>query len=68
MKQLMEVYLIEGLAMDYVHSLFTVKTVLATAEVDDSRPTVLQTGGEGERILTVFSGKMSTLFDLEALV
>lgn len=67
-RQLMELYLVEDLSMEYAHSLFTVKTVLATAEVDDSRPTVIVNHWESPTVFTVFSGKMDTLFDLESVV
>jgi glycine/D-amino acid oxidase-like deaminating enzyme len=45
-------------------SLLTVKAVLSAAEVDDARPTVVQREAEG-RVMTVISGKVSTLFDLD---
>jgi hypothetical protein len=45
-------------------SLMTVKSVLSTTEVDDARPTLVQKE-ENSNIWTVFSGKVSTLFDLE---
>jgi hypothetical protein len=45
-------------------SLLTVKTTLNTAEVDDARPTLIQKEPD-YKVWTVFSGKVSTLFDLE---
>jgi len=45
-------------------SLMTVKSILSTTEVDDARPTLVQKE-EDSNTWTVFSGKISTLFDLE---
>jgi glycine/D-amino acid oxidase-like deaminating enzyme len=44
--------------------MLTVKAVLRSTEVDDSRPTVV-TKDEDLNVWTVFSGKVSTLFELE---
>ena len=53
-------------ASDYhpMESLWTVKTILKTTEVDDARPTVVHKEPD-EAIWTIFSGKVSTLFELE---
>jgi hypothetical protein len=48
-------------------SLITVKSTLNTAEVDDARPTLIQKESES-RTWTIFSGKVSTLFDLEGVL
>jgi hypothetical protein len=45
-------------------SLMTVKSTLNTTEVDDARPTLIQKESDS-KTWTVFSGKVSTLFDLE---
>jgi len=45
-------------------SLMTVKSILNTTEVDDARPTLIQKESDSNT-WTVFSGKISTLFDLE---
>ena len=45
-------------------SLITVKSTLNTTEVDDARPTLIQKESDS-KTWTVFSGKVSTLFDLE---
>ena len=45
-------------------SLLTVKSVLASSEVDDARPTLIHKEIDA-LVWTVFSGKVSTLFDLE---
>ena len=45
-------------------SLLTVKSKLSTSQVDDARPTLILKENS-KNIWTVFSGKISTLFDLE---
>ena len=45
-------------------SLLTVKSTLKTTEVDDARPTMIHKESDSTT-WTVFSGKVSTLFDLE---
>jgi hypothetical protein len=44
--------------------LTTVKAILTSSEVDDSRPTVIQKEEHSE-VWTIFSGKITTLFDIE---
>ena len=51
-------------AFEYVSSMWTVKTLLSTTEVDDARPTFVQRE-DSTPIWTVFSGKISTVLDLE---
>jgi hypothetical protein len=45
-------------------SLMVVKSTLNTTEVDDARPTLIQKELDS-RTWTIFSGKVSTVFDLE---
>jgi hypothetical protein len=45
-------------------SLFTVKAVLSSTEVDDARPTLIYRES-GVDVVSVLSGKVSTLFDLD---
>jgi glycine/D-amino acid oxidase-like deaminating enzyme len=47
-----------------INSLMTVKSTLNTTHVDDARPTLIQKEPESNT-WTIFSGKVSTLFDLE---
>lgn len=44
--------------------LTTVKTILTSSEVDDSRPTVIKKE-VSSNVWTIFSGKVTTLFDVE---
>jgi hypothetical protein len=54
------------LSHDFVpkKSFLTIKTILKTTEVDDARPTIILRE-DNEKITTVFSGKISTIFDLD---
>lgn len=47
-----------------VQSIYTIKTVLSESEIDDARPTLVLREENG-KIITVLSGKISTLLDLE---
>ena len=51
-------------AFTYRDSLWTVKTVLSSTEVDDARPTFVQREPHTP-VWTVFSGKINTIFDLD---
>ena len=62
--QQMRLFLKEADSFEAVRSIWTVKTVLRIAEVDDARPTVVRREPDLP-VWTVFSGKVSTVFDLE---
>lgn len=49
------------------NSLMTVKSVLSSTVVDDARPTMIHLE-QNSKTWTVFSGKVSTLFDLEGVL
>jgi hypothetical protein len=58
-------FLLEPDPFEPLKRLVTVKTVLRAAEVDDSRPTLVHQE-KTLPVATVFSGKINTVFDLEA--
>jgi len=62
--QQMRLFLTEADHFEPVRSIWTVKTILRIAEVDDARPTVVRREPDLP-VWTVFSGKVSTVFDLE---
>lgn len=62
--QQMSLFLRQASAFTPRTSLFTVKAVLTSTEVDDARPTLIYKEPE-RNVTTVFSGKVSTLFDLD---
>ena len=46
---------------EYIGSMFTIRTVLPNREHDDARPTIIKK--IGDRLITVFSGKIPTCVD-----
>lgn len=48
-----------------VEPLNSIKVLLQTSEVDDSRPTLVRRHRDTPRLTTVFSGKINTIYDLE---
>jgi glycine/D-amino acid oxidase-like deaminating enzyme len=54
--------------MRRVESLNSMKAVLRSAEVDDARPTVLRVDSERPSFITLFSGKINTIYDLDEVL
>lgn len=63
-EQQVSIHLKERIRFDNATRLTTVKSVLTSSEVDDSRPTLIQKENKLE-VWTIFSGKISTFFDIE---
>lgn len=63
-QQQMASFLKQASAFTPTTSLLTVKAVLTATEVDDARPTLVHKEPD-TNLVTVFSGKISTLFDLD---
>lgn len=68
MKQQASNYLNPNLRFKYKKSLFTVKTILNSSEIDDSRPTVIRAAIENPAFISVLSGKFNTIYDLEEVL
>ncbi|MBQ7934332.1 MAG: FAD-binding oxidoreductase [Lachnospiraceae bacterium] len=49
----------------YRQSLFSMKPILKASEIDDSRPTVIKIASEGPTFISVLSGKINTVYDLD---
>ena len=49
----------------YKKSLFSMKPILKASEIDDSRPTVIKIASEGPTFISVLSGKINTVYDLD---
>ncbi|MDY6786725.1 MAG: FAD-dependent oxidoreductase [candidate division WOR-3 bacterium] len=58
-------YLSSSIELEYHKSLFSIKPILKTAEIDDSRPTVIHRSQSNPGYISVLSGKISTIFELE---
>jgi hypothetical protein len=61
-------FLREDIAIEYVESLFTIKPILTTTEIDDSRPTIIRQYSQDPTFITVFSGKINTIYDLDEVL
>ncbi len=68
MSQLAKKFLVPDIEMKYDHSLFAVKTILAAAELDDARPTIIKQMSTSPNFYTVLSGKFNTIYDLEDIL
>jgi hypothetical protein len=68
MRSLVKSYLPDSIELDYKYSLFTVKAILKSAENDDSRPTVIKSYKRFPGFYTVLAGKISTVYELDAIL
>lgn len=65
MSQLAKKYVKDEYAFSYKSSLFSMKPILKASEIDDSRPTVIKRLSRSPDFVTVLSGKINTIYDLE---
>lgn len=65
MSNLAKKYLKEEYGFTYHQSLFSMKPILKTTEIDDSRPTVVKTFTSSPTFVSVLSGKINTVYDLD---
>lgn len=65
MSSLARKYLKDEFGFTYRKSLFSMKPILKTTEIDDSRPTVIKTFGTEPAFVSVLSGKINTVYDLD---
>lgn len=68
MSSLARKYIKEEYGFQYVKSLFSMKPILKAAEVDDSRPTVIRTHSLHPTFVSVLSGKINTVYDLDEVL
>lgn len=68
MSQLACKYLKPEYEFRYVKSLFSMKPILKTSEIDDSRPTVIRKYSESPTFVSVLSGKINTVYDLDEVL
>lgn len=61
-------YLRDEYGFQYKNSLFAIKPILMSSEIDDSRPTVIRTYSKNPTFVGVLSGKINTVYDLEAVL
>lgn len=61
-------YMNDDLRFDYDHSLFSMKPILLASEIDDSRPTVIRVHHQSPTYVSVLSGKINTVYDLDKIL
>lgn len=61
-------YLKEDYRFTYNKSLFSMKPILMSSEIDDSRPTVIRTYSKNPTFVGVLSGKINTVYDLDEVL
>ncbi len=65
MDHLARKYLLPQYDYEYVSSLFSMKPILKSSEVDDSRPTAIRYNHRNPDMVSVLSGKINTVYDLD---
>lgn len=65
MSQLAKKYLNGQSHLEFGESLFSMKAILLAAETNDARPTVVRQFSEKPLYVSVLSGKLNTVYDLE---
>ena len=68
MSNMAEKYLKEDYGFSYAGSLYSMKPILKASEVDDSRPTVVRKVSEKPTFVSVLSGKINTVYDLDEVL
>lgn len=68
MKQLANKYLKDKFKIEYYRSLYSIKPILLESEVDDSRPTIIRKHCSHPTFVSVLSGKINTVYDLEEVL
>lgn len=68
MSNLARKYLQDEYGFDYVESLFSMKPILKASEVDDSRPTVIKQFTSSPVFISILSGKINTVYDLDEVL
>lgn len=68
MSNLARKYMLDDYHFSYSSSLFSMKPILMTSEIDDSRPTVIRKYSENPTFVGVLSGKINTVYDLDEVL
>lgn len=58
----------EDYQFQYSHSLFSMKPILKASEIDDSRPTLIKVFSRSPTFISVLSGKINTVYDLDEVL
>lgn len=65
MSHLADKYIKPEYGYSYVESLYSMKPILKSSEVDDSRPTAIKVMSRNPDFISVLSGKINTVYDLD---
>lgn len=68
MSNLAHKYLKDEYEFTYRQSLFSMKPILVSSEIDDSRPTMIRVLSDKPRFVSVLSGKINTVYDLDEVL
>ena len=68
MSNLARKYMRDDLSFEFDHTLFSMKPILLASEIDDSRPTVIKTFTTNPTFVSVLSGKINTVYDLDEIL
>lgn len=68
MANLARKYLKEEYGFTYRRSLFSMKPILMSSEIDDSRPTVIRICSRKPTFVSALSGKINTVYDLDEVL
>lgn len=68
MANLARKYMLDDYQFEYRQSLFSMKPILMSSEIDDSRPTVIRTYSQNPTFVGVLSGKINTVYDLDEVL
>lgn len=68
MASLARKYMLDDYGFTYNRSLFSMKPILMSSEIDDSRPTVIRKYSENPTFVGVLSGKINTVYDLDEVL
>ncbi len=68
MQNLAKKYLKDEYEIKYEKSLYSMKPILKASEIDDSRPTIIKQFSTNPTFISVLSGKINTVFDLDEVL
>lgn len=68
MESLAKKYLRDEFEFTYKESMFSMKPILMSSEIDDSRPTIIRKYSSNPTCIGVLSGKINTVYDLDEVL
>lgn len=68
MSNLAHKYMKDDLNFEFDHTLFSIKPILLASEIDDSRPTLIRTFSTNPTFVSILSGKINTVYDLDEIL